>query len=275
MNIYLKNIKELIERRIELGPVEEANYLSSVLKNKRTELKLTLSETTENICSEAFLSKVERNLMDPRNDRVELLCERLNLDYYTLVNLESNNRIEKLLYYYFEDNYDAVLSIEDKMCDDIFIAQDEIIKSYKALINKDFKTLHFCVINLDNVKDCLSDIELFALMLVVFEYYLKSLKYTKALDYINLLEKFNFRNEKCIRFLKERRFILNCKMESSNVSNLFDDLRQNFPLYSINKQIEFIIYFNETLSTEESYDYLCNLGNNYVPEYLKEEYNYK
>ena len=89
-NIYLKNIKDLIEKRKETGPVEESNYLSSVIKNRRIELKLTLSDTTQDICSEAFLSKVERNLMNPINERVEMLCERLDLDYQTLINLESN-----------------------------------------------------------------------------------------------------------------------------------------------------------------------------------------
>ena len=88
--IYLKNIVETIEKRNEHGPILETNYLSSVIKSRRIELKLTLAEVTENICSEAFLSKVERNLMNPINDRVELLCERLDLDYNSLINLESN-----------------------------------------------------------------------------------------------------------------------------------------------------------------------------------------
>ena len=183
-NIYLKNIKDLIEKRKETGPVEESNYLSSVIKNRRIELKLTLSDTTQDICSEAFLSKVERNLMNPINERVEMLCERLDLDYQTLINLESNDRIEKMINFFMNDDYASIINIEDETLKGVFIAQDEIIKCYKYFINKDFKNLHLSIINIDNVKECLSDIELFALLLILFETYFDTRQYSQAKEYM-------------------------------------------------------------------------------------------
>ncbi len=272
--IYLKNILETIERRNEHGPITETNYLSSVIKMRRTELKMTLSETTQNICSEAFLSKIERNLMSPINERVELLCERLDLDYSTLINLESNDRIDKLLNYYIKDEYDKILEIPDKTCEDVFIAQDEIIKAYKYFIKKEYKNLHLCIIGLDNVKECLCDTELFALLLVVFEINLNTLQFSKALEYINLIDKLNFRSNKYNLFIKERKFILSCKMELSNVNYLFDDIRRDFHLFSINKQFALILHYHETLSSEEAYQYLLDMGKDYVPKSLIEEYKY-
>lgn len=272
--IFLRNINELIEKRKVQGPVQESNYLSAILKNKRIELKLTLSEITENICSEAFLSKVERNLMSPRNEKVALLCERLDLDYYKLVNLESNDRIETLLYSFFDYDYESILNMEDKICDGVFIAQDEIIKAYKYLINKDYKNLHFCIIGLDNVKECLSEIELFALLLVVYEYNFNSLQYYKALEYLNLLNKANIKNYKCDLYLKEINFILNCKMENNNIDYLFEDIKKDFPLFSITKQFGFLLYYYETFDTEYAYQYIINMGKEFIPEIYKEEYCY-
>ena len=272
--IYLKNIDETLEKRKVQGPICEANYLSAIIKSKRLELKMTLAETTENICSEAFLSKVERNLMNPINEKVELLCERLNLDYYKLINLDTNDRISRLLSLFIDQEYDEILKMEEKVCEDVFIAQDELIKGFKYLITKEYKKLHFCIIGLDNVKDCLSDIELFALILIVFEYSFSTLQYNKALEYMTLLEKCSFNNKKYEIFIKERKFILSCKMENSNVDYLFDSIRREFHYFSINKQFGLLLYYQETLSSEEALEYLKNMGKDYIPDIYKEEYNY-
>lgn len=273
-NIYLKNIKDLIAKRKETGPVEESNYLSSVIKNRRTELKLTLSDTTHDICSEAFLSKVERNLMNPKNERVEMLCERLDLDYNTLINLESNDRIEKMINLFMKDDYESIINIEDETLKGVFIAQDEIIKCYKYFINKDFKSLHLSIINIDNVKECLSDIELFALLLILFETYFYTMQYSKAKEYMNYIINIKSKDDKYILFIKERNFILSCKMNMSNIEYLFEDIKKNFQLYSMDKQISLLIHYNETLNTEKAYNYILDMESKYIPKNIKKEYNY-
>lgn len=273
-NIYLKNISEMVEKRKETGPILETNYLSSIIKSRRMELKLTLAQTTEHICSEALLSKLERNLMSSKNEKVALLCERLNLDYDNLINLETNDRIEKLLYYYFEDQFNEILQIEDKICEDVFIAQDEIIKAYKYFINREFKKLHLCVIGLDNVKECLSDIELFALLLIVLEYNLYSLQLKKAENYLKLLFQLEIRNEKYSLFLKEKKFILHCISETREVEYLYCDINKNYNKFSMEKQFKFNLYYNQTMSSNHSYNYLVNMGKHYVPEQYLDEYKY-
>ena len=273
-NIYLKNITETIARRIEQGPLLVSNYLSSVIKNRRIALKLTLADTTNNICSEAFLSKLERNMMNPVNDRVELICERLDLDYHTLINLDSNNRIEQLLTMFIEAKYDEIIELNDQTIEGIFIAQDEIIKSYKHFINKDFKSLHLSIIDLDNVKDCLSEIELFALLLIVFETYFYTMQYKKAYEYINLIKKVQFNDKRFNLFIKERKFILSCKMGLDNVEYLFDEIRKEFHLFTIEKQFILLLHYYETFDTEEAYKYICDMGCKYIPKIYREEYNY-
>ena len=270
----LKHVKELVLKRKEIGPVLVSNYLSSVIKNRRIELKLTLAQTTENICSEALLSKLERNLMSPYNDRVELICERLDLDYHSLLNLESNDRIEVMLDLFMNNKYDDVLKINDETMKNVFIAQDEIIKCYKYFINKDFKQLHLSIIKLDTVKECLCDLELFALLLILFESYFYSLQFYKAIEYLNLLEALNYNERKYTLYLKERKFILSCKMELENVKYLFEDIQKDFHLYSMDKQIGFILYYYETLKTEDAYKYICDMEDKYIPKVLQEEYYY-
>lgn len=272
--IYLKNIEETVEKRKELGPILVSNYLSSIIKNRRLALKLTLADTTENICSEAFLSKLERNMMNPINDRVELLCERLDLDYQTLINLDSNDRIDELLRLFMDGKYDEILKINDQTVDGIFIAQDEIIKAYKYFINKDFKSLHLSVIDLDNVKECLSDIELFALLLIVFEAYFYTMQYKKAFEYVSLLTKIKFNDRRYNLFIQEKKFILCCKMELDNVEYLFEEIRKDFHLLSLEKQFNLLLHYYEIFNTEEAYNYILDMGKKYIPSIYVEEYNY-
>ena len=111
-------------------------------------------------------------------------------------------------------------------------------------------------------------------LLIVFETYLYTLQFNKALEYINLIEKLNYHNDKINLFIKERRFILSCKMEMSNINHLFDEIRRDFHLYSINKQFALMLYYNETQYSDEAYRYLIEMGKEYVPKNLIEEYIY-
>lgn len=273
-DLNLKNIKETIKKRQEQGPIEDTNYLSSILKSKRLELNLTLSDVTKDICSEAFLSKVERNLMDPKNTRVEQLCERLDLDYEKISSLGNNQRIEKILNLFIDNNYNAILEMEEKICDGVYVAEDEIVKAFKYLIRREYKKLYACILGIDTVKDCLSDIELFSLLLIVFEYNLSILRCQKAKEYMELLESFEFKKNKYNLYLKEKKFILNCIIEHNEVNYLFEEIRKSFHLYSTTKQFGLMMYYHETLSTEEAYNYLLQMGKEYVPEFYKEEYAY-
>ena len=166
LEFELLNIEELIKRRIKIGPVYETNYLSSVLKRKKLDLNMTLEDFTNGICSLALGSRILRNLTDWRNKVVPLLCERVDVDYESLSKLESNNRIEKALYAFMNMDYNQVLETEEVTYEGVYIAEDELIKAFKFLIKREYKKLNNVITKLDTVKDCLSDIELFSLLLV-------------------------------------------------------------------------------------------------------------
>ena len=46
--------------------------------------------------------------MDPNNERVKMLCERLDLDYQKLSILECNERIKKVLLSFINLEYDDI-----------------------------------------------------------------------------------------------------------------------------------------------------------------------
>lgn len=272
--IILKNINEYMNRRKALGPIQKSNYISSIIKNKRLVQNLTLQEATEKICSEAFLSKLERNLMDPRNERVELLCERFNLNYNELLKLENNNQIEVLLLNYFKTDFVLILSMNTCTCTDEYIAQDEIVKAYQYFINQDYKMVQSIVNNLDNIKECLNDLELFALILLVYEYNFISLQFSKADGYLNILEKFIINQKECNEYIMECRYMLSCKMALQKVPLLFNELRDKMLYYNYSKSTLFTLYYFEYLNDESVINYINNIDLTLLTAHVKEEIIY-
>ena len=274
-NVTLKGIQEYIKRRIANGPVVKSTYISTILKNRRNVLKLTLHEATENICSEAFLSKVERNLMNPINGRVALLCERFNLNYNDLISLENNDTIEKMLKMFFDRDYKNILDLNSCVCEDQYIAQDEIIKAYKAFITKDFKSLQSIVSRLDNIKQCLSDLELFALILIVYEYNFLNLQYEKAYEYLTILDLFKTRNKYCDDYINERKFILCCKSKSLKTTLAFNEIRDNMLLFNYDKNILFTMYYFEAMDKLKVLNFIKGIDKKTInDEFVIDEMNY-
>lgn len=266
MNIKIKELQNFIKKRMAQGPIEKSNYISTILKNKRLMNNLTLHEATENICSEAFLSKVERNLMDPHNERVELLCERFDLNYNELVGLESNGKVEKLLKCFFKRKFKEILELDNCEFEDEYIAQDEIIKAYKAFINKDYKKLQAIVFRLDTIKQCLSDMELFALILIVYEYNFINLQYDKAKEYLHVLDLFKVDDKDCNEYIEVCKFVLSAKTRSNNLTFHFNNIRDNMLLYDYNANTLLTLYYFEALSNNLTISYIDGIQLNSISD---------
>lgn len=259
--IILKDVKILVLKRV-VGPVTQSTYISTILKNIRMMRNLTLHEATKNICSEAFLSKVERNLMDPRNERVELLCERYNLNYNDLINLDDNKKIELLLLYFFKQDFDSILAMSSCTCEGEYIAQDEIVKCFQQYIKKDYKNLQATVLKLDTIKQCLSDLELFALILIVYEYNFMNLQLNKAKEYLDVLKLFNNLNDQCNDYIKEREFILLSKMKSNETKYAFSQIRDKMLYYNYEKSTIFSLIYFDYLDSKKVIEFCSNINFN-------------
>ena len=250
-DIYLKDVKEFVEKRVAQGPVLESNYISSTLKNRRLELSMTLSDVTKDICSEAFLSKLERNLMNGKNERVAMLCDRLNLNYQRLMNIEDGNLMTELLSFYFNENYDKLISMNEKVEKDFFIAQDQIILTYVSFLKEDYRTFHKAIIELDAVKECLCDLELYCLFLILFDYNMKIMKLSVAKEYLNYMKMLKIENLLTTLITTEREFILSSKLEDSNVDECYQKLKKYYEQgYPIRKQFLMMVYYMRTKHEE-------------------------
>ena len=84
---------EFSERRNVIALKTQNNILATAFKSKRLQLNMTLSEATKDICSKAYLCKFENNQLMMDDKVVRVLCERVDLDYDRVKNLNHDNSL--------------------------------------------------------------------------------------------------------------------------------------------------------------------------------------
>ncbi len=273
--IYFNDIEKFMNKRITGGPIVESNYISSVMKNKRLELSMTLSQTTDNICSEAFLSKLERNMMDKKNERVALLCERLDLDYNRLLEIEEGNRISQLLLHYINDNRKEIEKLKEGVTCELFIAQDYIIRGYNYYFREEYKQLHQIIIELDQVKQCLCDMELFAVLILIVEYDIKTLQYNKAHSYLHFAERLLIKDELYQLIIIEKKFIIAAHTESVLLEGCYATLKTMYSLgYPLSKQFLMNVYYLQAATRNDNLEALQIMKNDIIPQTYYDDYVY-
>lgn len=137
--------KQFNRRRFEKP--YESKPIGSALKMKRKELKMTLEESSEGICSISYLSKLENNLIEPNDVFVSLLMKRLNIseekeievgayknDLNVLLECMLSNQVPDLemmdKYRHHQDQQSLLIM----MCyNSILSYKDEVLKSYDRI----------------------------------------------------------------------------------------------------------------------------------------------
>lgn len=94
--------KQIKKRRLEKP--YESKPIGSAIKVKRKELKMTLEESAEGICSISYLSKLENNLIEPNEVFISQLKQRLNLkDEIEVDSSVYKNDLNEFLEYFLTD----------------------------------------------------------------------------------------------------------------------------------------------------------------------------
>lgn len=71
-----------------------------ILQHRRKEIGLTQESLCEGICSITYISKVENGVITPKEDTLELLCDRLGLSKQDLEMGDTKKQISNLIEYY-------------------------------------------------------------------------------------------------------------------------------------------------------------------------------
>lgn len=94
MFINLSEIKMQLKKR---GENLEKSPIGSRLKYVRKQLKLTLQESSEDICSVSYLSKIENNLIKPTPKYIKKLKEKYQMTEEISINQNYDQMIDEML----------------------------------------------------------------------------------------------------------------------------------------------------------------------------------
>ncbi|QED47019.1 helix-turn-helix transcriptional regulator [Cytobacillus dafuensis] len=117
--------------------------IGSRIKYYRINANLTQEELCKGVCSPSYLSKVENNNMEPSEDILRLLCERMKISLNTIRNFDENEIGKKIENWYelLKVNTDKeILNKEYEELNSLFISQKD---SYQALKFKIFNIKYF------------------------------------------------------------------------------------------------------------------------------------
>ncbi len=103
MSIFISKVKnnKIFEKALLLRKMNERkssnDFYSLLLKRKRLEKGLKLEDVASGICSISYLSRLENNQTDGKDENLKLLFEKLDLNYEVIKRERNNNIFEDLL----------------------------------------------------------------------------------------------------------------------------------------------------------------------------------
>lgn len=191
-------------KRIIFNKEVSTVYIGDLLKYERKKQALKQTNLAKNICSPSYLSKIENNLVEPHEDLIKLLGEKLNIDFF--INEIDVCLQEELAHIYKE----IVCNKNNEISNDLFNKFDVEKLLYK--FNTPYRTL-----------------------LQLFRIYLKSYKKKEIsilLDYFSLcVDNFNtYENYLYHQNLALNAYIENLYVEALNEIDISLNFINNIPL---------------------------------------------
>ncbi len=146
--------KQFARRRSEKQ--YETKPIGSAIKIKRKELRMTLDESSEGICSISYLSKLENNLIEPNDSFVSQLMKRLNLKEDEEIEYGTYKKdLEYLLECMLQDTLPSIVNInkyynhQDQQSLLILICYNGLLNQQREVI-KSYERIKLFIPNLDN-----------------------------------------------------------------------------------------------------------------------------
>lgn len=274
--LNLSNFANFIEHRKEIGPVKDSNHIGAAFKDRRLKLKMTLEDVSKDICCLAYLSKLERNMVSGiDNGRIMRLCERLDIKYEAIENLNSDETIKQVLKYQLLGKSDAINNIVKEFNDNLYIASLELVKALNALNNKDYVLFNNIMTRIDKVKDTLNDFEVLFMLYIMIIYYISINQYYNANKYFGYSKEFDYQNINLKILFLECEFKISCVINTSQCSYIYNKLKEyydyNYPLY---RQYLMKLDYLKVVDKEVALIAIKDMENEYIFEECKNEFIY-
>jgi len=250
------------------------SVLAATLKNRRLKLQLTLKDITDGVCSISYASKIENNSIVADSNIMRLLFEKVNIDYDDLLSVEQTNELPKCLKCYLFLQFDAIAEMYHNLDDKYFFARNSLLKIIYYLSIRNFDDAVVELKTLEEVKNTLSNFELFLLILLTVEYNILNKKYRSAQRFSDLLYDYDLENQDLEMLYSQQRFLIAVNLRDyQHIYDYYLHLKSiGYPLknqFYIN--ILFLESFAENEAVLEAFD---NMELDYIPEEYYQDFYY-
>ena len=266
---------EFSERRNEIALKNQSNIVATAFKSKRLQLNMTLSEATKDICSKAYLCKFENNQIMMDDKVVRVLCERVDLDYEKVKNLNHDNSLVNGVRMFLFNQFDQIDGLIKTIDFDCFIASNKLLELLNSLVNANFSLCEELIVDIDRVRSSLSEYEFVTFGICICEYYIRTNQFLKGLQFIKKFKyDISFKDLRCIHLEQRFNIFFNLEMKCESF-NAYKILEKEFDNGYPRKR-EFLdkLHYLELFSSIDTICDLKDMLDDLIPEEYIEEYWY-
>ena len=162
--------------------IEKPNTLlySQIIKAERLRLSMTLQEMASGICSISYLSKVENREVEPNEEYLRPLLERVNINYDDLHFENVDEELYRCLRDYYYGNFDMFSSACS--ASNLFTIASSLIKAITYLSLRKYDEFKAEIAMIDKVKSTLDRALATYLFTLVIEYYNLTHQFNRAYE---------------------------------------------------------------------------------------------
>ena len=136
--------------------------MSEFLKRKRMEMGFKLEDLSNGVCSVSYLSRIENNAVDVKENYYKALCEKMNIDYETVKEERTKNLYEDILRAYFKKETEEVENLVNHAlsCNSYCGIEIELMVLFYNIINKNYDEARSTLLRLDTISSSFTNNEL-------------------------------------------------------------------------------------------------------------------
>ena len=242
----LKNPMVFISKIKEKRENEEYLKYSTIIKKLRTENKLTISDLAKDICSISYLSKLENGVIQTNESTIALLFEKLGVDYKAFDEQNKKIDLHKILFSYLVNDKNA---LEEAKKEVSLVPLNIATPIINALYNLHYGNLLEVkkeIIDLEPVKETLSQFDSLVFLFIVVEYYVKTHNFILAYDYIKLMESLSINDYTLKMLMLENRIKVGYELDNGSllIHSYLEYKNELIPTYPVIRTLEVNYLYN-------------------------------
>lgn len=268
MGLYISKIKNnkifdenLLNKKLNTR-INSEYFYSTFLKRKRIEKGMKLQEVASGICSVSYLSRIENNQSLPNEDNLELLFERLDLNYNEIKRKRNSDIFDDLLKNEIANKKeDMIALISDIISSNAYSNVElDLFVLYESILSKNYEEARFILMRQEVNVELFNNKEMLFYIYLFCRYLLETNQNKRAYSQIKVLNSIDINNS----FMKAVIYDL-----SIDVSFMMGEYEQVIKFYYLLGQNENNYLFASKLNIQKL-KYLVANSNFNFDETLKE-----